>query len=184
MVHIALWNNGTSYKTPKLQCFCPGPIIRADFAVVWAENLHVSLTKSKNPTLFWKWWHFVMTNPFYKLFFAKCSVNLGFFLCCNNFTVHENWFFFTTSETICLTLSCFDPVIFLSPHVVSQRSIDFWVGSGSSWIHWILVCGAVGTYAGGRKSETLSPWYFQSCFTDVRLGLVSIEQDEGSEMET
>ena len=32
-------------------------------------------------------------------------------------------------------------------------------------------CGAVGTCAGGRKSESSSPWCFQSCSTDVRLGL-------------
>ena len=40
-------------------------------------------------------------------------------------------------------------VIFMSPHVVSPRSIDVWVGPGESWIHWIMECGAVGSYAGG-----------------------------------
>ena len=32
-------------------------------------------------------------------------------------------------------------------------------------------CGAVSTCAAGRKSESSGPWCFQSCFTDVRLGL-------------
>ena len=40
-------------------------------------------------------------------------------------------------------------VIFMSPHVVSQRSIDVWVRPGDSLIHWIMECGAVGTCAGG-----------------------------------
>ena len=44
-------------------------------------------------------------------------------------------------------------VIFMSLQVVSQRSRDVWVGLGESWIHWIMGCGAVGTCAGGRKSE-------------------------------
>ena len=39
-------------------------------------------------------------------------------------------------------------VIFMSPHVVSQRAIDVWVKPGESWIHWIMGCGAVSTYAG------------------------------------
>ena len=29
-------------------------------------------------------------------------------------------------------------VIFISPQVVSQRSIDVWVRFGESWIHWIM----------------------------------------------
>ena len=62
-------------------------------------------------------------------------------------------------------------VIFMSLHVVSQRSIDVWAGPGESWIHWIIGCGAVGTCAGGRKSESSGPWCFQSCSMDVRLGL-------------
>uniref|UniRef100_A0A8C4N6N1 Peptidase S1 domain-containing protein n=1 Tax=Eptatretus burgeri TaxID=7764 RepID=A0A8C4N6N1_EPTBU len=33
-------------------------------------------------------------------------------------------------------------VIFMSPHVVSQRSTDVWVGPGKSWIHCIMGCGA------------------------------------------
>ena len=33
-------------------------------------------------------------------------------------------------------------------------------------------CGAAGTRAGGRKSESSGPWCFQSCSTDVRLGLL------------
>ena len=41
----------------------------------------------------------------------------------------------------------------MSPHVVSQRSIDVWVRPGESWIHWILWCGAVRTYA---EDENLS----------------------------
>ena len=40
-------------------------------------------------------------------------------------------------------------VIFMSPLVVSQRSIGIWVGPGESYIHWIMGCGAVGTCAGG-----------------------------------
>ena len=32
-------------------------------------------------------------------------------------------------------------------------------------------CGAAGTCAGGRKSESSGPWCFQSYCTDVRLGL-------------
>ena len=34
-------------------------------------------------------------------------------------------------------------------------------------------CGAVFTYAGGQKSESLSPWSFQSCSMDVRLGTLT-----------
>ena len=44
----------------------------------------------------------------------------------------------------------------------------------SAWesrIHWIMGCGAAGTCAGGRKSESSGPWCFQSCSMDVRLGL-------------
>ena len=52
-----------------------------------------------------------------------------------------------------------------------SRSTDVWVGHGESWIHWITECGAVGTCAGGRKSESSCPWCFQSCPMDVRLGL-------------
>ena len=60
--------------------------------------------------------------------------------------------------------------IFMYLLAVSQRSIDIWVGPGESWIHWIIRCGAVITCAGGGgKSESLSPWCFQSCSTDVRL---------------
>ena len=40
-------------------------------------------------------------------------------------------------------------VIFMSLLAVSQRSTDVWVGPGESWIHWIMGCGAAGTYAGG-----------------------------------
>ena len=40
---------------------------------------------------------------------------------------------------------------------VSQRSIDVWVGHGESWIHLIMGCGAAGTCAGGRKSESSGP---------------------------
>ena len=40
-----------------------------------------------------------------------------------------------------------------------------------SWFHWIMGCGAVGTCAGGRKSESSVPWCFQSYSMDVRLGL-------------
>ena len=50
---------------------------------------------------------------------------------------------------------------------VSQRSMDIWVRPGESWIHWIMGCGAVGTCAGGRKSESSGPWCFQSCSIDV-----------------
>ena len=42
---------------------------------------------------------------------------------------------------------------------------------GESWIHWIMGCGAAGTCAGGRKSESSAPWFFQSCCMDVRFGL-------------
>ena len=59
-------------------------------------------------------------------------------------------------------------VIFLS---VSHRSINVWVGPGESWIYLIVGCGAVGTCAGRQKSESSGPWCFQSCSTDVRLGL-------------
>ena len=62
-------------------------------------------------------------------------------------------------------------VIFMSLLAVSQSSIDVWVRSGESWIHWIMGCGAAGTCAGGRKSESSGPWCFQSCSMDVRLGL-------------
>ena len=62
-------------------------------------------------------------------------------------------------------------VIFMSLLAVSQRSIDVWVGSGESWIHWIMGCGAAGSCARGRKSESSGPWCFQSCSMDVRLGL-------------
>ena len=48
-------------------------------------------------------------------------------------------------------------VIFMSLLAVSQRSIDVWVGPGESWIHWIMGCCAVGTCAGGRKSESSGP---------------------------
>ena len=43
-------------------------------------------------------------------------------------------------------------VIFMSPHVVSQRSIDVCVRPGESWMHWVMGCGVVGIYA-GWKSE-------------------------------
>ena len=49
--------------------------------------------------------------------------------------------------------------------------IDVWVRPGESLIHWVMGCGAVITYAGRRKSESLSPWGFQSCSMDARLGL-------------
>ena len=62
-------------------------------------------------------------------------------------------------------------VIFISPHVLSQRSIEVWVGPGESWIYWIMGCGSAGTCAGGRKSESSGPWCFQSCSMDVRLGI-------------
>ena len=62
-------------------------------------------------------------------------------------------------------------VIFLSLLAVSSRSVDVWVGPGEAWIHWIMGCGAAGTCAGGRKSESSGPWCFQSCSMDVRLGL-------------
>ena len=62
-------------------------------------------------------------------------------------------------------------VIFMSLLAVSQRSIEVWVGPGESWNHWIMGCGAAGTCAGGRKSESSGPWCFQSCSIDVRLGL-------------
>ena len=62
-------------------------------------------------------------------------------------------------------------VIFMSLLAVSQRSIDIWFGPGESWIHGIMWCGAAGTCAGGRKSESSGTWCFQSCSTDVRLGL-------------
>ena len=39
-------------------------------------------------------------------------------------------------------------VIFMCPHVVSQRSPDVCVEPEESWIHWIMGCGAVGTCAG------------------------------------
>ena len=61
-------------------------------------------------------------------------------------------------------------VIFMSPHVVSQRSTDVWVRPGDSWIHWIMECGAAGACA-GLKSESSGPWCFQSCSMDVKLGL-------------
>ena len=62
-------------------------------------------------------------------------------------------------------------VIFMSLLAVRQRSIDISVGPGESWIHWIMGCGAVDTCGGGRKSESSVPWCFQSCKTDVILGL-------------
>ena len=40
-------------------------------------------------------------------------------------------------------------VIFMSLLALSQRSTDIWVGPGESWIHWLMRCGAVGTFAGG-----------------------------------
>ena len=40
-------------------------------------------------------------------------------------------------------------VIFMSLLAVSQKLIDVWVGSGESWIHWIIGCGAVVTCKGG-----------------------------------
>ena len=54
---------------------------------------------------------------------------------------------------------------------VSQRSTDISVRHGESWIHWIMGCGAAGTCAGGRTSESSGLWCFQSCSMDVRLGL-------------
>ena len=62
-------------------------------------------------------------------------------------------------------------VIFMSLHVVSQKSIDVWIGPGESWSHWFMEGGAVSTCAGGWKSESSGPWWFYSCSTDVRLGL-------------
>ena len=47
---------------------------------------------------------------------------------------------------------------------------DIWVRPGESWIHWSMGCGAAGTCAGGRKSES-SGRCFQSCSMDARLGL-------------
>ena len=44
-------------------------------------------------------------------------------------------------------------------------------GVMDSWIHLIMGCGAAGTCVGGRKSESSGPLCFQSCSTDVRLGL-------------
>ena len=46
--------------------------------------------------------------------------------------------------------------IFMSLLAVSQRSTDVWVGTGESWIHWIMGCDAAGTCAGARKSEKRS----------------------------
>ena len=46
-------------------------------------------------------------------------------------------------------------VIFMSPHVVSQRSIDVWIGPVESSIHCIMGCGAVGTNAGRKKVRVL-----------------------------
>ena len=46
-------------------------------------------------------------------------------------------------------------VIFMSPHVVSQRSIDVWIGPVESSIHCIMGCGAVGTSAGTKKVRVL-----------------------------
>ena len=69
------------------------------------------------------------------------------------------------SQSDSLTLA----VMFLSPHVVSQSWIDVWVDPGESWIQCIICGGVVDTYAGGRKSESLSPWFFQSWSKDVRL---------------
>ena len=69
-------------------------------------------------------------------------------------------------------------MIFRSPQVVSQRSKDIWVRPGESWIHWIMGCGVVGTYAGGWKSESSGHWCFQSCSMDVRLWLWQRVWDE------
>ena len=44
-------------------------------------------------------------------------------------------------------------VTFMSLHVVSQRSIDVWIGPVESSIHCILGCGAVGTNAGRKKVQ-------------------------------
>ena len=60
-------------------------------------------------------------------------------------------------------------VIFMSLLAVSQKSTVVWVGPGESWIDWIMRCGAVGTCAGGRKSESSGPYCFQSCAMGVRL---------------
>ena len=94
---------------------------------------------------------------------------------------------FRLSMTYCILLSCLylfvvrmlrsqrDPltlaVIFILLLAVSQRSLDSWVGPGESWIHWIMGCDAADTCAGGRKSESSGPWFFQSCSMEVRLGL-------------
>ena len=77
----------------------------------------------------------------------------------------EGWMLMSRRDSLILA------VIFKSLLAVSQRSIDVWVGSGESWIHWIMGCGTAGTCAGGRKSESSGSWCFQSCSTDVRLGL-------------
>ena len=39
------------------------------------------------------------------------------------------------------------------------------------WAWGVMGCSVVGTYAGRRKFESLSPWCFQSCSKDVRLRL-------------
>ena len=62
-------------------------------------------------------------------------------------------------------------VIRLSLLAVSQRSMDIWVGLGESWIQWIIGCDAAGTCTGGQKPESSGPLCFQSCSTDVTLGL-------------
>ena len=49
-----------------------------------------------------------------------------------------------------------------------NRRLD---GPGESWIHWIMGCGAAGSCAGGRKSESSGPWCIQSSSMYVRLGL-------------
>uniref|UniRef100_A0A8C4R4Q9 ascorbate ferrireductase (transmembrane) n=1 Tax=Eptatretus burgeri TaxID=7764 RepID=A0A8C4R4Q9_EPTBU len=61
-------------------------------------------------------------------------------------------------------------VIFISLQAERESLIDIRVGPGESWIHWIMGCGAAGTNAGGRKSESLSPWCFQSCSMDAFCG--------------
>ena len=48
-------------------------------------------------------------------------------------------------------------VILMSLLAVSQISKDVWVGPGESWIYWTMGCGAVGTCAGQRKSESTGP---------------------------
>ena len=57
-------------------------------------------------------------------------------------------------------------VIFMSLLVVSQKSIDVWVGPGESCFHWIMGYSFVGTCARGRKSDSSGHWCFQSCSMD------------------